>query len=784
MFTAKSLRHNRLFILIGCVLLLSAYLIGVILMYPYIGIDVEENASGQWVVEGVAPHSWSDKHDIEKGTIVQAIDGKSPEEHSTVLMFQTIEKASSITLLLGQPTTFTRIEQEVSLDQWLFYIIFPSIFMVIMLLLSLFIIWHKRYDEAGNRLTLFFLAIGLAYLAGSGTARGEYVSTFTNTLMFLLTPALLLDFIDSYFKTFRERWFSRATFQGMKVIALLAAIIEAFFFYVEWYPSWYPQLISVLFVAFAMTALIIVVKGYILFRKTPYAPILQYLVYGIFAAFIPFTFFSLLPQYMFQVNIVSAEITLIFLLALPITFIYLITAQRLFDIDFVIGRVRYYAYVSVVPTSLLLLLVMLLIDFNWEIRHVFQLFFSIWFMLIVFLYVKEIFDFRIQRNLFTEKNNYNHSMQRFVQEMKSEKHAIGLFTRLRRELLDVIGVEMVHIFSKNTISNYFCVYYSISEELMRECEQRIKEESAEAGTLVYLKKHEGYVLIVGHTVSKITYLYCSEKPNKTVLNLDEKSYLQTMSYNANIAFENLLLIEDLFQELQLVKNDTQQHYPMWLSRLLFSLSENQRKQIAVDLHDTVLQEQLFLYRQMDDFINRYDSTLQEDVEEKLVHLREQMLDNIHLIRETCNELRPPFLEEMGLVPSLENLIEVYQLRSNFTVQFDSSYFRAELNSEYVLGLYRMVQELLTNAMKHSEASKVMLSLKENNGDVELQYIDNGVGMDMEAPIDSFAHMGLSSIEQRVNGLNGEITIYSEPNEGFQLNVVLYQAVNHGGRRPL
>ncbi|MYL53292.1 hypothetical protein GLW08_08055 [Pontibacillus yanchengensis] len=779
--TNTFIQKNKIYFIPIIFLLLSIYLITVILKYPYIGVTVDENPNNQWVVSDIAPHSWADKNNIKEGTVVELIDGVNPGEYSTVQLFETVEKASTITMHLNESTTFTQIEEEVSLDQWLFYIIFPSVFMVIMLLLSVFILIHKKHSQAGQKLILFFLALGLAYLAGSGTARGEYISSLINTFMFLSTPALLLQFIDHYFKELNKTWFSSRIYQFMIVMVIVITVIEAIFFFIHVYPNWYASFISVTFVLFALLAFSVIFKGFFIYKESEYAPILQYLIFGLVSSFVPFTFFSLIPQYLFGVTLLSAEIALLFLLTLPLTFIYLISAQRLFDIDFVIGRVRYYAYVSIIPTVLLLLIIMIVVDYDWHIKHVFQLFFSIINVLIVFLYIKEIFDFRIQRNLFAEKNNYHQSLQRFVQEMKKETNAIDLFKRLKRELIDVIGVENIFIYSKNTISNYYCVYYPIDGDLMAECEQRVRETNAEAGTLVNLKVHEGYVLIIGHTISKITYLYCSEKPNKTVLNIDEKAYLQTMAYNTHIALENLLLIEDLFQELQHMKNDDQQKYPSWLSRLLFSLSDNQRKQIAVDLHDSVLQEQLYIYRQMDDFINRYHDQLLPEVLDKLILFKEQMLDNIHLIRETCNELRPPFLEELGLVASLGNLINQYQLRSNFTVQFDSSKFQAELDNEYILGIYRIVQELLTNAMKHSKADKVLLILKNNEENVELQYMDNGVGMDMDNKVETFSHMGLSGIEQRVNGLNGQFQVETKPNEGFRLTIIFYKATMNDGR---
>lgn len=754
----------------------------VILKIPYIGINVEETEMGQLKVTYVDKHSWAANQDIKIGSRILSINGKKdPGNYSTVQIYGNVEKADSITIQApgSKPISYSNIEEEVSLDQWLFYIIFPSSFMLIMLFLSLFILFHKKKDESGNRLILFFLTVGLAYLSGSGSSRGDLVSTLVSTFTLLMGPALLLHFIDSYFKELESRWYASKVYNLMKITACIIVVFETVCLLNHYYPDWYPQFISMVFLTFTCIALSLIIIGYKRYNQTVYAPILKYMLVGLFMSFTPFILLYLLPNYLFGFQILSGEASALFLVVMPLTFIYLITAKRLLDIDFVMGRIRYYAYSSLIPTVLIVALVGFAIDFPFSIQDLIQLGIGILLVMVVFLYVKEIFNFQIQRNLFSEKKNYHQSLQRFVHEMKKERDAVGLFKRLKRELLDVLDLKEVYIFSQNTISNYYCLYQEVPLSLMNECVERSKTVLGDVGNLVKLQDHEGYVLVIGHTVSKVTYLYISEKPNRTQLNLDERGYLQTISYNTNIAHENLLLIEDLFQELQHVKNDRQQNYPAWLSRLLFSLAEHERQQIAIDLHDTVLQEQLYLYRQMDDFVNRKRS-MDAEVKNTMFNFKEQLLDNIHLIRETCNQLRPPFLEELGLIPSLQNLINQYQLRSNYTVTFDSRAFQIELNSQYVLGIYRIVQELLTNAMKHSRADKVFIMLYREGSDIRLIYEDNGVGINPNKRIETYSHMGISGIEQRVNGLNGEMSIQSAPKQGFQMYITFFNAANHEG----
>ncbi|KGX93616.1 hypothetical protein N781_10345 [Pontibacillus halophilus JSM 076056 = DSM 19796] len=753
-------------------LVFTVYLISTVLWTPFVGIEVTEE-DGEYQVSDVANYSWAQYEGIPIGSTVVSIEGQSPSSYSTVEWYSTVEKADELVIKInGEEQQYSNIEEEVSLEQWLFYIIFPSLFILVAVTLSIFILIHKREDKAGFYLIVFFLTVSVCYLAGSGATRYVPLAMLINTYTFLMVPALLLQFIYTYFKEIGLTWFSRKFVSWNYRTAELLTLIEFVLIVTKSYATWYLMLTEFVFSFFMCLTALLIIIGYVRYRKTTHAPILKYLVAGVFIAFLPYTFLNLLPTLLWQDELLPAEFTLLTLIILPLTFIYLITAERLFDIDFIVGRLRYYAYVSIIPTIIMVVFTAFFMNHDWKLLELLILFLGAWAIIILFLYVKEVFDFRIRRNLFTEKYNFQQSIQRLIHEMKKEKHPIGLLARVRKELVQVLGVKTVHIFSQCNNSKTFCTYFDIPLRLMEEAQEVIKKNNGDVGEVMKMDKHGGYVVVVGYTMSKTTYLYCSEKPNRIAFNLDEKAYLQNVTYNTNIALENLLLIEDLFQELKHVKNDSSQRYPAWLSRLLFSLSEHQRQQIAIDLHDSVLQEQLYLFRQMDDFINQ-KSDMEEDTKDKLIHFREQMLDNIHLIRETCNELRPPFLEEMGLVASLENLIQQYQLRSNFTVEFNADTFYSDVSSEHLLGIYRIVQELLTNAMKHSEADVVELLLTNTHGHIVLSYKDNGIGMDIKKEMDIYNHMGLSGIEQRVNGLNGSMTITTEPNEGFLMEVIFY-----------
>ncbi|MNI49183.1 Sensor histidine kinase ComP [compost metagenome] len=89
----------------------------------------------------------------------------------------------------------------------------------------------------------------------------------------------------------------------------------------------------------------------------------------------------------------------------------------------------------------------------------------------------------------------------------------------------------------------------------------------------------------------------------------------------------------------------------------------------------------------------------------------------------------------------------------------------------MLTIFRIVQELLRNAGKHAKASNIMISLEQKTG-IRLTYKDDGVGLKLEDLNDSYQHMGLSGIKERVHSLEGRIDFKSEMGNGLEVSIFL------------
>ncbi|MDI2585738.1 ATP-binding protein [Psychrobacillus sp. NEAU-3TGS] len=133
------------------------------------------------------------------------------------------------------------------------------------------------------------------------------------------------------------------------------------------------------------------------------------------------------------------------------------------------------------------------------------------------------------------------------------------------------------------------------------------------------------------------------------------------------------------------------------------------------------------------------------------------------------ELRPPLLSEQGLKVSLQRLIRQTKLRCNFLL-YVSIGENIHPSKEEELIFYRIFQELLTNAMKHSNATEVSIDFYQVDWSIILQYEDDGVGVDLTNEGYSFSSMGLVGIKERIRSIDGNIEIISSKGQGMKIRI--------------
>ncbi|WP_419879138.1 PAS domain-containing sensor histidine kinase [Brevibacillus centrosporus] len=366
------------------------------------------------------------------------------------------------------------------------------------------------------------------------------------------------------------------------------------------------------------------------------------------------------------------------------------------------------------------------------------------------------------------------SLDRFSHDLFGVMKVSELEKRLINEVQEILQVKNVNVFEIDQNNELIKKNQNIAKTLVDDISV-LDIKSLPISEII--DTQDGYIIKIGTSKGKTYLLSIGEKTH--LLKITSKCvWLKTIARYVSVLFDNFRVIEDLTNEIQ--QNTLNQIAPSWLLRLLFNISENERKRLSQDLHDAALQEQIIWYRKLEQLTT--DKTVPPTIRAELDQIAQGLLDVIYQIRITCNELRPPMLIEDGLVYSLEALFELTQIRANYSIQFDTTNFLHCLNDELLIGLYRIVQELLANATKHSNATSVGITLFSHPDRILLIYEDNGIGMQISEIENSFKSMGVYGMKERVRSLDGEIEFHSSANIGLGIFISIPSLLNDAGSR--
>jgi two-component system sensor histidine kinase DegS len=200
---------------------------------------------------------------------------------------------------------------------------------------------------------------------------------------------------------------------------------------------------------------------------------------------------------------------------------------------------------------------------------------------------------------------------------------------------------------------------------------------------------------------------------------------------------------------------------------VISAQEDERRRIAIDIHDEVLQMLGFNLMKIDLIERLWEKGEYPLALDHLRALRDTLESAINLLREIIAELRPPSLDVQGLIPTLDEYLKRYRSETGATVFLTSSLGR-RLSPTVETLIYRLVQEALVNARKHSSATEVSVELVAVGDRVEVVVRDNGRGFVVEDALRSSlarGSIGLHSIIERVHLAGGDCTIESAPGAG-------------------
>ena len=203
-----------------------------------------------------------------------------------------------------------------------------------------------------------------------------------------------------------------------------------------------------------------------------------------------------------------------------------------------------------------------------------------------------------------------------------------------------------------------------------------------------------------------------------------------------------------------------------VSRRLIEAHEEERTWIARELHDDINQRIALLAVTLD-MMKRDFPVATPEARHRLAELKEQIVDLGVDVQALAHRLHSSKLEYLGLAPAAAGFCREFSNRQHVEIEFHAEPFRANLPREISLCLFRVLQEALQNAVKHSGSRLYRVSFSSSDSGIELAISDEGIGFNPEEAMKGHG-LGITSMRERLKLVNGQLAIESNPKHGTTL----------------
>jgi signal transduction histidine kinase len=189
--------------------------------------------------------------------------------------------------------------------------------------------------------------------------------------------------------------------------------------------------------------------------------------------------------------------------------------------------------------------------------------------------------------------------------------------------------------------------------------------------------------------------------------------------------------------------------------------EKERERIAIDLHDSLGGLLSAVKLQFDNVKTKLNGAINQDQYHKATDLLDTAVEEV---RNISRNLQPGSLKDLGLVPAINDLINRFDHEHYPEIYFQHYNLDDKLEEMTALNIYRIVQELLNNSVKHAAAKEILIQITREDEEIIIEFEDDGKGIEI-VNTNKRKGMGLDNINSRVNYLKGTITVNSQPQEG-------------------
>lgn len=227
--------------------------------------------------------------------------------------------------------------------------------------------------------------------------------------------------------------------------------------------------------------------------------------------------------------------------------------------------------------------------------------------------------------------------------------------------------------------------------------------------------------------------------------------------------ENTYLLSELRKK--------EEHNSLLMAQL-FRAQEDERQRISQELHDGTSQTMVSILTYLRILHDKLTTKEQKDF---LAGIRELISQTLDSIRALAVNLHPPLLKDLGLIVAIEKFLDmVQQTSTDIKIKFEYQGDFSKLPDMLALVCYRIIQEGITNIVKHANARRAKVKIFYEETKIRMEIIDNGIGFNEETAQRAKLnhHLGLRSMQKRIELLQGKFEIISKLNKGTIIKITI------------
>ena len=278
--------------------------------------------------------------------------------------------------------------------------------------------------------------------------------------------------------------------------------------------------------------------------------------------------------------------------------------------------------------------------------------------------------------------------------------------------------------------------------------------------------------LFGSAGELIGFFEIHNKKNNKVFNNDDINLLRAVARNASISIAKSLNYEKLRQtELQLRKSESELRN---LAAQIQYAREAERQHIAREVHDELGQ----LFTGINLNVSLLTEMLEQTKKPSLVEILDELRSvqifvnkGIQMVRDISGSLRSYVLDHLGLIPAIHEYCREIERISNIKCNFKSELESFNLDEERNVALFRIIQEALTNAIRHADANIIDVKIMQSKDNLDILVSDNGKGIRESSEIRTNS-MGILGMKERTIFLGGKLNIESIEGEGTKIHLLI------------